>query len=757
MASRRQLNPAFRAQRQGLANGGGGVEVAVASLDAVYKNARRSGTLSLPNRGLTAFPAELGQWAELTFGENWWELVDLARLDLSLNNITTIPPFIADLSELKALQLGNNKLEEVPDEVGGLRSLGKLVLCHNAIRSLPDTIGLLTSLGELDISYNHLVHLPHTFCLLESMSVLDLSHNALSTLPDMIGELRSLRSLKVSNNRLTALPTSIAHLRSLEDLEAASNQLATIPSGLDGMIALKRLDLKENRIAVFPPLPPSPSLADVSLGFNRIRHLPKHIEGAPNLSILDVRDNKIVEFPAELVESCRKLVRIDLRNNDLPGLPPEFGLLQQLNHVELDGNPLRTLRRATIEAGTKEVLKVLKMRLPNAGGEGAAERAEKEERAEEEVRTALAQARFTHDDSVTVYADPNGGGRRGFQASIDVSNMSLSTLPAQIFGGEGAERLLGLNVSANPLQQRTLPVEVGRLQALQSLSCQSCNLRAMPMSLFDLKHLQSLDMSGNTLPPRRDDFGPDYIILRDLLDSALPRLRSLENLRLDRMGLELIPAGVFGCGNLRVLSLCSNRIEGTLPGQMASMPSLEELYLSHNHLSSISKEYAKRGTKASHILHRLDLAFNNLPDLPPSLGFFESLRSLTLEANPLRRPPLRRFAVSERERERLGGTPALLESLRQRATGEDMVDPAEHAEEVAKKHDGRQLSQAAAVREDEDVNERMMREIEERIAGFEAEMERGGQSQAMKFAIKKKLQMERAAKIRLQRKIEGGQ
>ena len=66
----------------------------------------------------------------------FWECVDLARLDLSHNLLTTIPQAMAQNTSLTALKLSHNRLASSDQlaAVFGLASLATLDLSSNQIR-----------------------------------------------------------------------------------------------------------------------------------------------------------------------------------------------------------------------------------------------------------------------------------------------------------------------------------------------------------------------------------------------------------------------------------------------------------------------------------------------------------------------------------------------------------------------------------------------------------------------------------------------
>lgn len=67
----------------------------------------------------------------------------------------------------------------------------------------------------------------------------------------------------------------------------------------------------------------------------------------------------------EDVSKLAALEELNLLNNDISGLPPKLGLLgPKLRVLQLEGNPLRSIRRSIMERGTAAVLEYLQSRIP---------------------------------------------------------------------------------------------------------------------------------------------------------------------------------------------------------------------------------------------------------------------------------------------------------------------------------------------------------------------------------------------------------
>jgi hypothetical protein len=64
------------------------------------------------------------------------ELHNLRLLDMSMNNITALPDFLFEMTQLVSLFLGSNKIREISPAISQLRKLEVLDLDHNHVSLL---------------------------------------------------------------------------------------------------------------------------------------------------------------------------------------------------------------------------------------------------------------------------------------------------------------------------------------------------------------------------------------------------------------------------------------------------------------------------------------------------------------------------------------------------------------------------------------------------------------------------------------------
>ena len=108
-----------------------------------------------------------------------------------------------------SLVLSSNQLTALPPEIAQLTQLQSLDLSSNQLTALPPQIGQLTQLQSLDLAGNQLTALPPEIVQLTQLQSLNLWNNQLTALPPKIGQLTQLRSLNLQGNKLTALPPEV--------------------------------------------------------------------------------------------------------------------------------------------------------------------------------------------------------------------------------------------------------------------------------------------------------------------------------------------------------------------------------------------------------------------------------------------------------------------------------------------------------------------------------------------------------------------
>lgn len=176
----------------------------------------------------------------------------------------------------------------------------------------------------------------------------------LSIVPTCILQFKDLQSLELEKNSLTSLwsDTEIqpwdVNLKSLTYLNVNGNQLKQIPYFIKFVPTLKQLHLHMNKI-------------------DSIRFLCR--SAFDGLETLDLGGNKIEEIPTASVHFLKSLSQFVLINNDVQKLPNLIGHHKKLKNIQVDGNPLKSIRRPIIARGSQGILQYLADRYTDADAE----------------------------------------------------------------------------------------------------------------------------------------------------------------------------------------------------------------------------------------------------------------------------------------------------------------------------------------------------------------------------------------------------
>lgn len=159
------------------------------------------------------------------------ELTGVRHLRLS-ENLTTFPMEILSLADsLEILNLSGNNLSSVPDELVQLKKLKIFFASDNDFESLPEVLGECENLEMIGLKANRIKHVPDN-SLPPQLRWLILTENEIVTMPDSLGERPRLQKLALAGNRLTHLPKTLAKSKNLELVRISANQLTECPDQL---------------------------------------------------------------------------------------------------------------------------------------------------------------------------------------------------------------------------------------------------------------------------------------------------------------------------------------------------------------------------------------------------------------------------------------------------------------------------------------------------------------------------------------------
>jgi Leucine-rich repeat (LRR) protein len=282
-------------------------------------------------------------------------------------------------------------------------------------------------------------------------------------------------------------------------------------------------------------------------------------------------------IPVEITRMT-SLERLDLSNNDIPGLPNEMGYMPHLKSLLLDGNPLKTLRRDIVQRGTFEVLKYMRGRIETPPEHPA------------HVTTKHTPSRTPPPSRVahqTAAASSTGG-----------------SAPSSASGTPESGSVAGVSIDVTP-DTRTLDLTHG-------------NFTILPDSLFVHSQLTEIVAGYNRLTA---------------IPPAIGNLRRLTVLDVRNNQLRTLPSELALCGELRDLVLSFNRFS-RIPPVVYQLKKLEHIIADDNQITAIDVE----GLKQLPMIQTLDLQNNSVAQVPPQLGTISTLKHLQLGGNVFRNP-----------------------------------------------------------------------------------------------------------------------
>jgi len=233
------------------------------------------------------------------------ELKNLTILDLSNNQLSSIPSEVSELKELKVFNVSHNNLTNLPNEIGQLVKLTHLDIGFNFIETInTEALSNLANLRILMMQRNYFNRLPTSLFaklpLLESFSIsgspcfhplkqrvyeaiatrvtkVDFSDSGVTCLPIEIGSIANLVDLDLSNNRIKDLPPQIGKLSNLTSLNISNNLIEQLPWQISKLDKLKSLSIVGNPLSFDVKL----NLPDVMVGED-LQALLKYLSFSPS-------------------------------------------------------------------------------------------------------------------------------------------------------------------------------------------------------------------------------------------------------------------------------------------------------------------------------------------------------------------------------------------------------------------------------------------------------------------------------------------
>ena len=220
---------------------------------------------------------------------NVFNLECFTILQLSENEIETVPEELFSLPCLKELDLSSNQIRQLPvgpstQKCYPCNYLKSLTIRHNSLTTLPSWLFLLPNISMVDACYNEIKELPTAVWISSSLHTLNIGKNKLSRLHELSDVEDNQKALKPQLDELfhqiqyrETIDEDNKRSSSSSNIDSDDNSSSTSHDDEDSAILchLKHLDLSSNRFSCVPKdlVCLAPKLEKLFLNGNRITYM----------------------------------------------------------------------------------------------------------------------------------------------------------------------------------------------------------------------------------------------------------------------------------------------------------------------------------------------------------------------------------------------------------------------------------------------------------------------------------------------------
>jgi hypothetical protein len=208
------------------------------------------------------------------------------------------------------LNLSNNEITTVPVSLFSMKNLSGFDLSSNLIKRLPEDKDIDPTQCEKLISIwlenNNLEEIPTSLLKLNQLQKLLLSNNELSDISSSIDQLSHLEKFTVSDNEIHIFPDELTNIIALKELSMTGCWLDDLPINMSQLINLKSLNLWKNKLKRIPDISTMKWLWNLDISDNCLTSLPS-LGSLQNLLWLDIEDNDELKVIPDDIKTLPKL------------------------------------------------------------------------------------------------------------------------------------------------------------------------------------------------------------------------------------------------------------------------------------------------------------------------------------------------------------------------------------------------------------------------------------------------------------------
>jgi Leucine-rich repeat (LRR) protein len=598
------------------------------------------------------------------FHDPFTTLVELEELWVDDNQISGITPSFGVFQKLVLFRAGQNRLFTLPETLFQCTALTALRLDNNLLSHISSSVEMLTALRELSFTGCPIIYLPGQISKCPMLRRIGLESCSKLICPPSDVVDRGFDAIKGFLYRLCE-----AQLNYRFDCSWQNYSSLALPP--DTIKSLTHLNLARNNFKEFPfPVMQLSSLTRLHIEYNKIHALPWHLGLLPVLSYVGCAGNPIDVPPVEVAvkggeESAMFLQRLALLAADVCQgagalVPPtsdevwySYGAIDAT--FDLSGLGLETIGPALfalpfVASATAMDLSCNRL-IDLSSGLGAMTALKVLDISEcyllkslpatiqkcsalTEIRlqgcssltclpltlaycTLLSSITYDHRSAlcipeVSVLAKGGSAIRRYFDGAnkaithrtFVLSSCGLSFLPDALMN----KQLLHIEINNNYVS--SLPMSLFALEMLETLDVSFNRMLQLPAAIGDLAHLKLLNLDGNLLSSLPDSIG--YLLRLKLLSvssnrvfelpNTLPACTSLTCLRLNENVLSILPQGIGMLPHLVRIEISANPFT-QLQLELALLTRLSALVVSECPLEDPPNEVLNLGVE--HVLQYL--------------------------------------------------------------------------------------------------------------------------------------------------------
>ena len=611
---------------------------------------------------VTLVPLQLNYYSlisDLTIFSAWSGHIGSATIGVSLSPACGIDP--AFESALISLSSGSTCEDVI------LPDFTELLLQDYGIENLDVTvIQELTSVTKFDLGDNDLTSISQgIFANLDNLNELYLDQNEIVEIGEnAFANMASLKELRLENNNLTTIPADLySNLPNLQSLWLYNNYNPSIDAeAFANLPKLASLRLQNQDIegelpqGVFAGLS---ALQELYLEFTSISDLPPNVfTDLTALKELRLYNNQISTLDVGVFDNL-PLTHLDLRNNELTGLPKDLFVNhpnpENLATFTIHGNPLTTVGDPAYSANGWEITDMewisaspfdgyrlsighalpadltVSYTLTNATVNGASTGTTTIVSGQTTSSIiAVVPSQITYSltaqlstfDTWSGYIDSST--KQVNSAPVCGSDPQLAAALILLSGVETCSDVILSSLIELPLGNENIAsLKVSAIQGLTSATKLELNdnvLTSIPAGIFaNLDSLKELDLKNNQISA--------------IGANAFADISSLTELRLDSNNLNSIPANLYSnLPNLETLWLYSNDNPSIDAAAFANLPKLTSLRLQNQDIAGGIPQGVFAGLDA---LEELFLQLTGIDDLPTNAFADTALKELHLYSNQI--------------------------------------------------------------------------------------------------------------------------